>query len=36
MLCALLQGSLIQGIDQNIQAGRWSVERITVTHQANR
>lgn len=36
MLCALLQGSLIQGIDQNIQAGRWSVERITVTHQEHR
>ena len=36
MLCALLQGSLIQGIGQNIQAGHWSVERITVTHRENR
>ena len=36
VLCALLQGSLIQGIDQKIQVGRWSVERITVTHQERR
>jgi len=36
VLCALLQGSLIQGIDQKIQVGRWSVERITVTHQEHR